>query len=217
MCISLTPDCCVSRTLRLVVQQDSGVFCRGTALLADQHGLAVHLDGARLFNACIATGSNAADYGRFCDTVSICLSKGLGAPVGSVLVGSEDFIATPPDAGARWSVVVCARRASLLPADFMRCAIRSIDWCRRSSARAEQIADAAEQRFPGRVRQQTNMVFVDITADELSSLTRRVRCRRPDPYSRATLGDPPGCFRCLTLSGWPIFSERLISSDQADQ
>lgn len=54
-------------------------------------GLKVHLDGARFFNALVETGDRSQDYGRFFDTVSICLSKGLGAPVGSVLVCKKEL------------------------------------------------------------------------------------------------------------------------------
>ena len=57
-----------------------------------RHQLPLHLDGARIFNALVATGQNAADYGRYFDSISVCLSKGLGAPVGSVLLGSREFI-----------------------------------------------------------------------------------------------------------------------------
>ncbi len=57
-----------------------------------EHGLRHHLDGARLFNAVVASGSSAAAHAEPFDSISICLSKGLGAPVGSVLVGSKDFI-----------------------------------------------------------------------------------------------------------------------------
>ncbi len=57
-------------------------------------GARVHLDGARLWNAHIATGVELAAYGRLFDTVSVCLSKGLGAPAGSLLVGSADAVAT---------------------------------------------------------------------------------------------------------------------------
>jgi threonine aldolase len=57
-------------------------------------GVAVHLDGARLFNASVASGVDLATYGRLADTASVCLSKGLGAPVGSVLVSSAERIAT---------------------------------------------------------------------------------------------------------------------------
>ena len=57
-----------------------------------EHGLALHLDGARLFNALVATGQTTKQYGEVFDTISICLSKGLGAPVGSLLIGSHDDI-----------------------------------------------------------------------------------------------------------------------------
>lgn len=57
-----------------------------------QHGLAFHLDGARLFNALVAKQETPEQYGSIFDSISICLSKGLGAPVGSVLLGKKDFI-----------------------------------------------------------------------------------------------------------------------------
>lgn len=55
-------------------------------------GLKMHLDGARLFNALVANNESAKDYGQAFDTISICMSKGLGAPVGSLLVGSKSYI-----------------------------------------------------------------------------------------------------------------------------
>ncbi|MGY1779371.1 threonine aldolase family protein [Geodermatophilus sp. SYSU D01036] len=61
-------------------------------------GVAVHLDGARIWNASVASGVELATYGRLADTASVCLSKGLGAPVGSVLVASAERIA----AGRLW-------------------------------------------------------------------------------------------------------------------
>lgn len=59
---------------------------------AHAHGLAMHLDGARLFNAQVATGIKAADWAKHFDTVSVCFSKGLGAPVGSALAGRREMI-----------------------------------------------------------------------------------------------------------------------------
>lgn len=65
--------------------QEISVLCR-------KEKMNLHLDGARLFNALVESGEKPADYGRLFDSVSICLSKGLGAPVGSVLTGSREFI-----------------------------------------------------------------------------------------------------------------------------
>lgn len=65
---------------------------RALAQLAREHGLAVHLDGARLFNAVVATGISAAEYAQYFDTISFCLSKGLGAPVGSLIVSSTEAV-----------------------------------------------------------------------------------------------------------------------------
>lgn len=60
--------------------------------VCDKHGLIFHLDGARLFNALVETEQIPADYGKIFDSISICLSKGLGAPVGSLLLGSHELI-----------------------------------------------------------------------------------------------------------------------------
>lgn len=60
-------------------------FCR-------KNKLGIHLDGARIFNALVATNQKAIDYGKAFDSISVCLSKGLGAPIGSILLGDKDFI-----------------------------------------------------------------------------------------------------------------------------
>lgn len=66
---------------------------RGVVEVARQHGMATHMDGARLLNAVVATNISAREYASYFDSVWIDLSKGLGAPVGSVLAGSGEFIA----------------------------------------------------------------------------------------------------------------------------
>ncbi|MEH6658102.1 GntG family PLP-dependent aldolase [Leeuwenhoekiella marinoflava] len=60
--------------------------------VCDDHGLGLHLDGARLWNALVVTDESPKDYGAAFDTISVCLSKGLGAPMGSVLVGKKEFM-----------------------------------------------------------------------------------------------------------------------------
>jgi threonine aldolase len=74
-----------------------GLICplgriEGVAEVAKDAGLAMHLDGARLWNASVATGISESAYAEHFDSVSVCLSKGLGAPIGSVLAGSSEFI-----------------------------------------------------------------------------------------------------------------------------
>ncbi|MBD2720612.1 threonine aldolase family protein [Hymenobacter armeniacus] len=65
---------------------------RAISDVATRHGIARHLDGARIFNALVATGQRSEDYGQLFDSISVCLSKGMGTPVGSVLLGSAAFI-----------------------------------------------------------------------------------------------------------------------------
>lgn len=62
--------------------------------LAKRHNLKLHLDGARLWNASAETGIPISEYGKYFDSMSLCLSKGIGAPVGTVIVGEPDFIQT---------------------------------------------------------------------------------------------------------------------------
>jgi threonine aldolase len=60
--------------------------------VCNTHGLGLHLDGARLFNALVAKGESPKEYGKLFDTISVCLSKGLGTPMGSVLIGNSDLM-----------------------------------------------------------------------------------------------------------------------------
>jgi threonine aldolase len=70
--------------------------------LCQKHNMALHLDGARLFNALVETNETPLQYGELFDSISICLSKGLGIPVGSVLLGTKDFIAKARRVRKRW-------------------------------------------------------------------------------------------------------------------
>ncbi|MEZ4882333.1 MAG: GntG family PLP-dependent aldolase [Flavobacteriaceae bacterium] len=60
--------------------------------VCDKHGLGLHLDGARIWNALVAQKQNPKDYGKIFDTISVCLSKGLGTPMGSVLIGKKEIM-----------------------------------------------------------------------------------------------------------------------------
>jgi len=89
----------VSRLVSLENTMNKGGGCyynlsdiQAIRLVCNEHDLGLHLDGARLFNALIETGESPVEYGRVFDSISICLSKGLGCPVGSLLLGTKDFI-----------------------------------------------------------------------------------------------------------------------------
>ena len=86
ICIENTHNSCGGRILPLS-------FLQGLRSLADEFGLPVHLDGARLWNAITAVSCQPHEFSQHVDSLSVCLSKGLGAPVGSVLVGSKAFVA----------------------------------------------------------------------------------------------------------------------------
>jgi threonine aldolase len=127
--------------------------------LARERGLAVHLDGARLFNAAVACGRPAAALAAGADTVMFCFSKGLGAPAGSVLCGRADLINAARTVRRRFGGTM--RQAGILAA-AARLGLR--DWERLADdhALARHLAAALEERLPGAVaaRPQTNMVQV---------------------------------------------------------
>ncbi len=122
-------------------------------------GVGRHLDGARLWNAHVATGVPLDVYGRLFDTVSVCLSKGLGAPIGSVLVGSRDAVAHArvlrKRLGAGW------RQAGLLAAAGLYALDHHIGRLADDHAAAEAFADAVAERAPLAVKApETNIVLV---------------------------------------------------------
>jgi threonine aldolase len=99
---AINPDNPHTARSRLIAIENTSNRCGGTCFdfaaireigqLARASGLAYHLDGARLFNALVESTQSPSDYGKAFDSISICLSKGLGCPVGSLLIGERDFI-----------------------------------------------------------------------------------------------------------------------------
>ncbi|MGY3488084.1 threonine aldolase [Bradyrhizobium sp. USDA 4011] len=87
LCIENTVNAAGGRVFPLAAIRELRCF-------ADQRKIAIHMDGARLWNACVATGIAPSEYCRDVDTVSVCMAKGLGAPAGSVLLGSAEVIQT---------------------------------------------------------------------------------------------------------------------------
>jgi threonine aldolase len=116
---------------------------REVAATARKHGLLLHLDGARLWNATAATGIAERDYAAVFDTVSVCFSKGLGAPVGSALAGSKSFI----ERARRFRKMFGGgmRQAGIIAAGALYALEHHIDRLADDHATARILADAVRQ------------------------------------------------------------------------
>ena len=137
---------------------------RTLAAWAGEAGIALHLDGARLWNAHVATGVALADIGRLFDTASVCLSKGLGAPVGSVLVSSAERIAQARVWRKRYGAGM--RQVGILAAAGMYALDHHVDRLAEDHARARRLAEALAAVRPDVVDPDdvdTNIVVLDLT------------------------------------------------------
>ena len=138
--------------------------------LADVNGLAAHLDGARVFNAAVADGVDVAEIARHFDSISFCLSKGLGAPVGSMLCGARDFIAE----ARRWRKKLGGglRQGGILAAAGIHALEHHVERLAEDHAHAERLAQglAACLGEAAEVTHATNMVFVEAHDELLSAL-----------------------------------------------
>ena len=159
----------------LVVVENTHNFGGGTVQPIDQIqllrretravGVAMHLDGARLWNAHVASGVPFAAYGSQFDTVSVCLSKGLGAPVGSVLVGSTDGIAEARIWRKRYGGGM--RQAGILAAAGLHALDHHVDRLADDHARARRAALAFAEAAPGCIdpaHVDTNILVLDVSA-----------------------------------------------------
>jgi threonine aldolase len=133
---------------------------------AHEHGLVTHLDGARLWNAIVATGVPARAWGEHFDSISVCFSKGLGAPVGSALVGPKDFIAR----AHRYRKVFggAMRQAGVLAAAILYALDNNVqrlaDDHRNAQVIAQAIADTPGLRLvPPDIH--TNLVWFEVDAE----------------------------------------------------
>jgi len=108
--------------------------------VADQYGLKIHLDGARIFNASLASGVPVKEYARYCDSVMFCLSKGLSSPVGSMLVSDRAMI----DYARRLRKVLGGgmRQAGVLAACGLISLTKMIDRLKEDHVRARRLAEA---------------------------------------------------------------------------
>ncbi|MDI6451650.1 low-specificity L-threonine aldolase [Anaerobaca lacustris] len=177
----------------------SAEYSDAVASLARDNGLAVHLDGARIFNAAVALGVDVSMLTRGADSVSICLSKGLAAPVGSVVCGSQPFI----DAARRTRKILGGgmRQAGIIAAAGLVALDSMIDRIHDDHANAARLAKGiAElsglQIDPAGVR--TNIVYFDVVREGLSAETLVSRLAQRDVKM---LCSGPGRIRAVTHYG----------------
>ena len=197
---------------KLIALENTHNRCGGTVLppaylrevraLADQHGLKVHLDGARVFNAAVALGIDVKELTHYVDSVTFCLSKGLSAPVGSVICGTDEFIAEARR--KRKMLGGGMRQAGILAAAGIVALEQMIDRLVDDHANARRLAEGLADT-PGFVveveRVQTNIVFfeldpgVKVTADLVTErmLEHRVKLISPGVHFRR--------FRAVTHAG----------------
>jgi threonine aldolase len=128
-----------------------------------QQGLTLHMDGARLFDACVAAGCKPADYGRHVDSVTFCLSKSLGCPVGSMIAGSRGFIEQ-----VRWLRHMfggAMRQVGYLAAAGVYALENNVERLIEDHENARRLADGIRGLGGIRLvydRPETNMVYFDV-------------------------------------------------------
>jgi threonine aldolase len=133
------------------------------------NNLKLHLDGARLFNALVETNISSLEYGKVFDSISICLSKGLGCPIGSMLIGSKDFISKSKRfrkvMGGGW------RQAGYLAAAGIYALDNNVNRLKEDHVRAKRIGEILEEKsFIKKVYPiETNIVIVELTEDILTT------------------------------------------------
>jgi threonine aldolase len=161
---------------KLIALENTHNRCGGTVLpmaymqqvreLADKHSLKVHLDGARIFNAAVALGVDVKAIAQYADSVTFCLSKGLSAPVGSVICGSRDFIAQ----ARRYRKMLGGgmRQAGLLAAAGIVALEKMVDRLAEDHANARRLAEGLAD-MPGVAidldRVQTNIIYFNLTSE----------------------------------------------------
>ncbi len=188
---------------QLIALENTHNRCGGTVLppshlrevraLADRHDLKVHLDGARIFNASVALGIDVKGLTQYVDSVTFCLSKGLSAPVGSVVCGSREFIAEARR--KRKMLGGGMRQAGVLAAAGIVALEKMIDRLADDHANAKRLAEGLADT-PGVVldpeRVQTNIIYFDLSPDVKVSgdvivqrmLEHQVKILNPGPARR---------------------------------
>ena len=152
-------------------------YMRAARALCERHGLALHLDGARVCNAAVALGVEPAEITSLFDSVSICLSKGLGCPAGTLLVSSRDLVAE----ARRWRKVVGGgmRQVGFIAAAGIHALDHHVERLEEDHVHARRLADGLAPIDGIDVDHngvQTNMVFVKVAPDRTEALAEH--CKR---------------------------------------
>ncbi len=157
-------------------------YIEAATALAHRRGLSTHLDGARLFNAAVATAERESGDARtharriadHFDSLSVCFSKGLGAPAGSALVGSKDLIAKAHR--VRKMLGGGMRQAGVLAAAALHALDQHIDRLADDHARARRLAEGLGELTGVKVEApHTNIVFVDLAPERAAGVVERLR------------------------------------------
>lgn len=135
--------------------------------------LAVHLDGARIFNASVASGVPAAEYGRLCDTVTVCFSKGLGCPTGAILAGPAETIEQAWT--GKFLFGGALRQAGVIAAAMLYALDHNIDRLAEDHARARRLADALADAGLDVDPDATETNFVAVAVDDPPAARARIR------------------------------------------
>ncbi|MCY7315378.1 MAG: low-specificity L-threonine aldolase [Rubrivivax sp.] len=148
-------------------------YVQEATALARSKGLATHLDGARLFNAAVASSTPVVELARPFDSVSVCFSKGLGAPVGSALVGSSALIARAHR--IRKMLGGGMRQAGVLAAAALHALQHHVDRLAEDHANARALAEGLQGLAGVTVQApQTNIVFVDLAPEKAAGVVERL-------------------------------------------
>jgi threonine aldolase len=144
-------------------------------VLADKYGLGLHLDGARIFNASVKLGVPVNEISRHFDSTSVCLSKGLCAPAGSLLCASSDIVSR----ARRWRKMLGGgmRQVGVLAAAGILSLKEQIQYLHRDHENARLLANALAKQPGLEIDQdavQTNMVFARVTSSSRQKLVRRM-------------------------------------------
>jgi len=138
-----------------------------------KHKLALHVDGARIFNAVVALGVSLRDLTQYCDTLTICLSKGLGTPVGSLLCGSKEYI----ERAKRWRKMTggAMRQSGILAAAGLYALEHNVARLQEDHDNAAWLAAQLKAAGVQVSSQNTNMVFVRLPENQAAPLQAWMR------------------------------------------